>query len=226
VEAQHLASTRKLVHTLEEQGVLEELVESVKPPDPTRGRLHYLLATPFRYPPLAHGSRFGTRFERGIWYGSATQRTAFAEAAYYRLLFLEGTEADLGTLHVQLTAFRARARAARGVNLVAGPFDAHKSAIASKNSYRATQALGAAMRASGVEVFTYPAARDSLSGVNIAIMSPAAFAAAKPHSFETWACAANRERVEFSRRDYLAPASHTFLRREFLVKGRLPAPAP
>src|SRR6185436_5312824 len=91
VEAQHQVSTRKLVDSTEEQILLEELIDSVKPPDITSGRLHYLLFTPFRYPPLPHGSRFGGRHERGIWYGSLELRSAFAEVAYYRLLFIEGS---------------------------------------------------------------------------------------------------------------------------------------
>ena len=93
VESQHLFSTRKLVDSEAEHRVLEELIEGHKPKG-ERG-LHFLLATPFRYPPLPHGSRFGTRGQHGIWYGAVEQRTAFAESAYYRLLFLEGTAADL-----------------------------------------------------------------------------------------------------------------------------------
>src|SRR5215207_11623139 len=76
VEAQHQVSTRKLVDSAEEQALLEEMIDSVKPPDVTNGRMHYLLFTPFRYPPLPHGSRFGRRTERGIWYGSLDLRTA------------------------------------------------------------------------------------------------------------------------------------------------------
>ena len=82
VEAQHQVSTRKLVDSVEEQILLEELIERAKPPDVTHGKTHYLLATPFRYPPLRYGSRFGGRHERGIWYGSETRGTAFAEVAY------------------------------------------------------------------------------------------------------------------------------------------------
>lgn len=122
VEAQHQVSTRKLVDSNEEQELLEEMIEHVKPPDLTGGRLNYLLFTPFRYAPLPHGSRFGTRKERGIWYGSEDRRTAFAEVAYYRLLFLEGSQASLGTLTTSLTAFTARVRTERGVDLVAHPF--------------------------------------------------------------------------------------------------------
>ena len=66
VEAQHQVSTRKLVDSVDEQILLEDLIERVKPADQTRGRWHYLLATPFRYPPLRHGSRFAGRHERGI----------------------------------------------------------------------------------------------------------------------------------------------------------------
>src|SRR5215208_3418150 len=112
VEAQHQVSTRKLVDSIEEH------IDRAKPRDVTAGGVHYLLATPFRYPPLRYGSRFGTRFERGIWYGSEMRRTVFAEVAYYRLVFLAGTRADLGALTTQLTAFRVRARTAGGVDLV------------------------------------------------------------------------------------------------------------
>src|SRR5262249_25292452 len=146
VEAQHQVSTRKLVDSADEQILLEELIDRVKPPDTTRGRLHYLLSTPFRYPPLPHGSPFGARHERGIWYGSESKRTMFAEVAYYRLVFLEGTRADLGVVTTQLTAFCIRARSARAVDLVAPPFDAHRRAIASPTRYTTTQALGATMR--------------------------------------------------------------------------------
>ena len=74
VEAQHLVSTRKLVDSADEQILLEELIDRAKPPDRTGGTHHYLLSTPFRYPPLRHGSRFGSRHERGIWYGSETRQ--------------------------------------------------------------------------------------------------------------------------------------------------------
>jgi hypothetical protein len=225
VEAQHQVSTRKLVDSVEEQHLLEDLIDRAKPPDQTAGRVHYLLATPFRYPPLRHGSRFGTRFERGLWYGAESPRTLFAEVAYYRLVFLEGTRADLGTLTTQLTAFTVRARSTQGIDLVSRPFDAHRRVIASPTRYAAPQALGAAMRAAGVELFRYPSARDRDGGVNIAAFTPAVFGAAKPRGFETWHCTATRELVEFVKRDYFGRASYAFARDTFLVGGALPAPA-
>ena len=226
VEAQHQVSTRKLVGSAEEQALLEELIDGVKPPERTGGRLHYLLFTPFRYPPLRHGSRFGGRHEPGIWYGSEERRTAFAEVAYYRLLFLEGTEAALGALATALTAFTVRMRSARGIDLVSPPFDAHRKAIASPVRYTSSQALGTAMRDAGVELFRYPSARDMAGdGVNVGAFVHTVFGSAKPHGFETWHCTATRELVELVKGDYLKRETFTFPRGMFLVGGALPAPA-
>lgn len=225
VEAQHVVSTRMLVDSLEEQRLLEELIDRVKPVDLTRGRLHYLLFTPFRYPPLRHGSRFGRRHERGIWYGSESRRTAFAELAYYRLLFLEGTRAELDVLTSLQTAFRVRMRSAKGVDLAAPPFDAYRRAIASPSRYTASQRLGADMRVAGVEMFRYPSARDRAGGINVAAFSPGVFRNAKPYGSETWHCTATRERVELARGDYVDRGAFAFARAEFVVRGILPAPA-
>jgi len=225
VEAQHQVSTRKLVDSAEEQALLEELIDRVKPPGPASGRLHYLLFTPFRYPPLPHGSRFGGRRERGIWYGSMDRRTAFAEVAYYRLLFLEGSRASLGTLETPLTAFTARVRTARGIDLTVSPFDAHRRAISSPTSYESSQALGTTMRASGVEAFRYSSARDADSGINVGVFVPSVFGNTKPKLLETWYCAASRERVDVTQGDYFKRDRYTFPRAQFLVKGGLPAPA-
>jgi hypothetical protein len=227
VEAQHQVSTRKLVDSADEQVMLEELIERVKPPDTTGGRLHYLLFTPFRYPPLRHGSRFGARHERGVWYGSEDRRTAFSEVAYYRLLFLEGTRAQLGAVTTQLTAFTVRVRSARGIDLVLPPFDAHRKVIASPTKYASTQALGAAMREAGVELFRYPSARDTSEarGVNVGAFSPAVFGSAKPHGFETWHCTAEREKVELTKGDFFKRETYAFSREQFLVGNELPAPA-
>src|SRR5262249_46472187 len=90
VEAQHHVSTLKLVDSVDEQAVLEELIEATKPPLPPEcSDLPYLLSTPFRY-----GSVYpaGSRFRRaglteGVFYASATQQTAVAEMAFHRLLF-------------------------------------------------------------------------------------------------------------------------------------------
>lgn len=224
VEAQHLIATRKLVDSDAEQAVLEELLEAQKPPAPDT-QLHYLLFTPFRYPPLARGSRFGGRWERGLWYGAEELRSAFAEVAYYRLLFLEGTHADLGLVEADLTAFRAPVKTKRGIDLARAPFDRWRDALASPTSYAATQPLGTAMRDSGVEAFRYRSARDVEGGVNIGVFSPRAFGARRPRDLQTWHAMATRALVEISRRDYFVREGHRFPREQFLVRGSLPRPA-
>ncbi len=226
VESQHEVSTRKLVSSAAEQELLETLVDGVKPPLVVGGKLHYLLFTPFRYPPFRHGSRFGTRQERGIWYGAEQLRTAFAEVAYYRLLFLDGTRALLGPVTTALTAFTVRMRAARAVDLTVAPFDAYRDAIASPSSYQASQWLGREMRDAGVQLFRYRSARDAEGGINVAAFSPAVFHAASPQRFERWHCVADTARVEFTRGDLQRkPDTQLFERARFLINGRLPSPA-
>ncbi len=225
VESQHQISTRKLVDSAGEQQLLEQLIETSKPPAPSSGRLHYLLFTPFRYPPLRHGSRFGTRSEPSLWYGSETLRTAFAEVAYYRLLFLEGTRADLGVVETELSAFTVLIRAERGIDTTLLPFAAHRGVLASPLEYAETQALGRAMREAAVEAFRFVSARDERGGVNVGLFTPVAFQETQPRRLETWHCVATHTQVELSRRDYFDRALHAFLREDFLVAGSLPAPA-
>ncbi|MCC6902356.1 MAG: RES family NAD+ phosphorylase [Polyangiaceae bacterium] len=226
VEGQHLISTRKLVDSDEEQRLLEELLEKSKPPlAADTKRLHYLLATPFRYPPLRHGSRFGSRFERGIWYGAKQLRTALAEVAYYRLLFLEGTHAKIPRLSQDLTAFRVALRTPRGVDLTRPPFAELAARLASKTSYATTQRLGRDLRAARVGAFCYSSARDPERGTAVAVLDPAAFAQTKPRGLETWHSVATRSEVEVSRRDFFRREVFRFERRGFLVRGHLPRPA-
>lgn len=224
VEAQHQIATRRLVATDAEQQVLEELIERMKPPEPTRGRLHYLLFTPFRYPPLRHGSRFGRRTERGIWYGSERLDTAFAEVAYYRLLFLEGTAADLGVVDTALTAFRIALKTDAGVDLTIAPFAAYDAELANPASYGASQPVGSAMRDTGVQAFRYRSARDTQGGTNIGAFDPHVFGRRQPRDLQTWHCTATRARVEVLRRDYFRRSSLTFERAQFLVNDLLPPP--
>lgn len=226
VEAQHLISTRKLTDSDAEQALLEELLEPSKPPagDDVE-RLHYLLFTPFRYPPLRHGSRFGTRRERGIWYGSDGVRTCFAEVAYYRLLFLEGTAASLAPLLMELTTFQASVRTRRGVDLTLPPFDKYRSRLSSPSRYDTSQALGAQMRADGIELFRYGSARHK-GGTNIGLFSPGVFTSPAPSKLESWLCVVSPEHVEFSKKEHRRRReSYAYPRRAFEVKGKLPAPA-
>jgi len=231
VESQHVTSTRKLVDSDDEQRLLEELIETVKPAVPStpefRG-LHYLLFTPFRYPPLRWGSRFGTRGERGIWYGSGDLETCFAEVSYYRILFLEGTAADMGSLTMELTAFTASIAATRGVDLTRMPFREHEHLISSKTTYTTSHELGRIMRGEGVDAFLFTSARRAAPGINVGLFEPV-FSAKKPRKYQTWTCTASRDKVELSHKNLAHPRGpkrvgdfFLFQRSIFEVDGAFP----
>src|ERR1700749_1282085 len=113
VESQSRASTLSLTDTLEEQAVLEHLIEEVKPDFPPGcAGLHYLLATPFRYAPYPHGSRFRRAGQReGVFYCSEMPQTAVAETSFYRLLFFaEAPGVKLPSSAVEHTVFSVRCR--------------------------------------------------------------------------------------------------------------------
>ena len=108
VEAQHRVSTLKLVDSLAEQALLEELLETTKPPVPPECRhLHYLLATPFRYGAYPKGSRFRRAgLTPGVYYASEAPETAVAEIAFYRLLFFAESPATPWPVNAaEFTAF-------------------------------------------------------------------------------------------------------------------------
>jgi hypothetical protein len=227
VEAQFRNSTRKLVDSDEEQRVLEELLDArAKLPVPAGFEgLHYLLYTPFRHPPLRNGSRFGTRSERGILYGAQELPTALAEVAYYRLVFLEGTRAELGTVFAELTAFEFGVSAPRGIDLSRAPFREHEGKISSPVSYSASQGLGAEMRSAGVEACLYVSARALPRALNLAVFENV-FDPPKPVSEERWSCTAAQGRVEFHSEQLVTEEQrYSFPRNQFLVAGKLPSPA-
>lgn len=228
MEAQHVVSTGKLVDSPEEQDVLETLIDSRKPSLPTAEEfagLHYLLSTPFRYPPLRHGSRFATRFEGSLWYGARELRTAFAEVAYYRLIFLAGTTAAVDRIEADVTAFRASIRTRKAVDLSRGPFEKYVARISSPVDYLESQALGREMRTVGVEAFRYRSARDRHGRTGIGLFTPRAFASNRPIDAHTWHSRATPKQVEFSRKDLIEREQLTFPRSDFEVGGILPAPA-
>ena len=226
VESQHVSSTRKLVDSDDEQQVLEALIDTAKPPWPTGRRfvgLHYLLATPFRHPPLRYGSRFGTRRELGIFYCAEEQATVLAEKAYYVLLFLEGTEADIEPLTRPLTVFQVRVSTKKGADLSQAPFDAHVERISSPTSYRDSQPLGASMRAAGVAAFRFVSARDPEGGANIGLFEPV-FTTKQPINAEQWICTATRARAELKPGPAVMRSRTSFPRAVFEVDGTLPMP--
>lgn len=227
VESQGQVATLQLVDTLEEQALLEELLETSKPRMPPAAEaLHYLLKTPFRYPPLRWGSRFGRRHEPSLFYGALKLETAMAESAFYRFVLWEGMNEPppSGRILSEHASFEARFQVQKGVRLQLPPFREYQDTLCDPQDYRATQGLGSAMREAGIEAFEYRSARCPLGGINVALFAPSAFTEKRPRNLMPWLCETTSEYVAFKHAQ--VPDSPRVHRREhYLVDGRLPYPA-
>ncbi len=217
VEAQHISSSRDLVDTLEEHDCLEALLEESKPH--VLKEKDYLIFTPFRYPPLKYGSRFGQDYEPSLWYGSLELSTAFAEVAYYRLQFFNDTTAPLDYIEIPMTAFQTILSTQHGIDLTTTPFKAYTAEISNKHSYESSQALGTAMRNAEIEAFIYFSARTQQLGKNIAAFTPAVFQR-KHHLYihhqQNWLCIANQDQIEFTRLGILTRERQIFSKESYL----------
>lgn len=188
VEAQHRISTNRLAASLDDQAVLEQLVEEVKPLVPPAARgLHYLLATPFRY---GHkkASRFRKADERpGIFYAAEHAATAVAETAYWRLLFFSRSPGfQPPRTVVEHSAISVPVRLDRGLDLTAAPFLPDQALWMHPGDYSACQAFAADARAIDAQAIRYASVRDPAHRANVALLDPAAFAARVPKIEQTW----------------------------------------
>lgn len=224
VENQEQVATLGYVDSLEEQALLEELLETAKPPlPPGTENLHYLLRTPFRYPPLPWGSRFGRRHEPGIFYAGLDVATTLGEAAYYRFVFWYSMETPAtGVLRSEHSLFSGEYATEYGVRLQAPPCDSHHDRLAHPEDYCATQALGSDLRENGVEAFEYPSARHA-EGCCVALFTPAALASTRPREVTRWLCEVHEDRVLF--KGFEGSQVQTFALDDYLYQGRLPVPA-
>jgi len=190
VEAQHVASTLKLVDTLAEQDILERLLEERKPPVPPECRdLHYLLSTPFRYgAPYPHGSRFRRAgLTPGVFYASQTVTTAVAEMAFARLLFFAESPGTPWPVNAsEHTAFSARFKTSKGLDLTGAPFTEDADRWLHPSDYSACHALADAARTAGVQALRYRSARDPGGGRNVALLTCSAFSSHAPIERQTW----------------------------------------
>lgn len=188
VEAQHRISTNRLAANPQDQALLEQLVEEVKPTLPRAARgLHYLLATPFRYGHMK-ASRFRKAGERpGIFYASEHVATAVAETAYWRLLFFSRSPGfDPPTNTVEHSAITIPVKATRLIDLTKAPFVQHAALWRDPQDYAACQAFAGRARRIEAQAIRYASVRDPAHRANIALFDPTAFAASAPRIEQTW----------------------------------------
>lgn len=217
VEAQHRVSTLKLVDTLDEQALLEDLLEESKPVLPPEcAGLDYLLATPFRYGAVyPHGSRFRRAGRTlGVYYAGLSVETALSEMAFYRLLFFaESPATPLPANAADYTAFSALVETGAAIDLTAPPLDRDTALWTHPTDYAACQALADGARAAGLAAIIYRSVRDPAGGANMALLTASAFAAPRPVERQTWRirlsplgvqalCDHPPRRIGFSREDF------------------------
>ena len=225
VENQEQKVTLRLTDNLAEHDVLESLLEESKPEGiahPRLSQFDYLLRTPWRYPPLPWGSRFGRRFEPSLFYGALDRVALFAEAAYYRLVFLEGMRKPFRERVIsQFTIFEATYRTTQGFDLSQRPFRKHEAVLRHRSDYAPCQALGTVLREREIEAITYLSARTVDERLNVALFSPPALRSRKHRNPRHGLCETTVAGVSFRLGDEL----HTCPREQFLVGGQLPLPA-
>lgn len=213
-------STRKLVDSIEEQKILDQIIEESIP------AIHPLLSRPFKTPPLKYGSRFGKKTEASLWYGSLNPETAMTEKAYYQLAFINASAGDFGTITSPIYLFSVELKIKRGIRLNEEPFVQYTHKISSPVTYEDSQSLGRRMRENHIDGFSFVSARDAKNGINIGLFNTNAFVKRQPDtaSQQTWQCNTSKNSVEFIRIG-LNDHSLSFLIQSFMIDGNLPFPA-
>jgi len=226
VESQEQIATLAYVDTLDEQALLEEMLESSKPSyKEDLSDYHYLLSTPFRYPPLKWGSRFGAVHEPSLFYGGVNIEVTLAESAYYRLVFWNSMTSTpiKKQIKSEHSLFSVDYQSQMGVRLQNSPFNKYQTEITHPTQYIHSQQLGSAMRSSAVEVFEYPSARDTQKGMCVGLFTVHGLKQKRPTDMTHWLCETNANEVLFKQLD-----SNTIIRFKleiFLTDGKLPIPA-
>jgi hypothetical protein len=194
VERQEDSATTRITDDLVEQQMLEEMLEGNKPGS-LSDRIHYLLGTPFRYPPLDYGSRFGTTRDRWIFYASLDSETCLRECGYYRFkLFFDMAEPPPKPVSCEHTMFTVDLAAERSVDLCAPAYAAFRDSLVSVESYALTHRVGQRARDASAQMLLYQSARGA--GRNVAVFEESVFAS-EPGNQRLWISQVRADRVMF-----------------------------
>ncbi len=226
VESQEQVATMGYVETLEEQVLLEEMLEQAKPTyaDGIEA-FHYLLTTPFRYPPLQWGSRFGKINEPSLFYAGGSPSVALAESAFYRFVFLDSIEgvSEKDKIRSEHTLFSVNYQTEIGLQLQRPPFNDYRAELTHPSDYSHAQQLGSKMRSAGVGAFEYESARALNNTICVALFNTSPFVQNTPQQMEQWLCETSLSEVSFK------PLGENsivhFSITDFLINGSLPLPA-
>lgn len=225
VETQEFAATSILVDDLDEQFLLEQMLDDVKPAY-RQGieSMHYLLKAPFRYPPLKHGSRFGTRLMRSFFYASEQITTALSEVAYYRLIFLHDMEIEYtGTMRSQHLSFSVSVESPQNIDLSSCNFEKIKTDLTDPQNYKYCQRIGKwAVEQQNIDTIKYWSARCE-NGTNLAVFDPNSIVSTQPENQQNWLCLSQINKISFTQYGGHLPINFNLT--QFQVNDKLPRPA-
>lgn len=206
VEDQNQIATLQITSNLSDQSLLEEILESRKPPLPNSNsdNLHYLLFTPFRYKTVngATDTDKGSRFRSsgctdGVFYCAEHVDTAAYEAAFYKALFFnESPGLTPPSSGLQLTAFSCYLSSKMVIDLtIHQTLQRWSGEWENLDNYNQCQALAADARTAGIEIIAYKSVRDPQGRKNYAVLTPNVFDNPSIIATQSWTCVIRQEGV-------------------------------
>lgn len=223
VETQEYSGSLSLVDNLDEQSVLELILDDYKPPyaEGSKER-HYLISSPFRYPPLEYGSRFGSVIEPSYFYASESVESCLAEAAFYRFMLVDGTVLPYQkTITSKHDLFYVNAESANAIDLCNIKQSAILNELSHPSSYLISQSIGKHCRNKGATLLRFYSARSEQQGINVAIDNHSVITSTVPLNITPYICELDcqQNKVRFS-----APRNFpvSFQRSQFEVNGQFP----
>ncbi|HAN56147.1 MAG TPA: phosphoanhydride phosphorylase [Betaproteobacteria bacterium] len=199
-----------LVDSVDEQALLERLLDASKPLLSIEQRsLHWLLFTPFRYPPLPSGSRFRAPNDPGVFYGAEERRSACAELGYWRWRLLLDSPALNAIEPMPQTVFKTPLYGS-AIDLRQPPYATERARWTHPRDYQACQNLAQQARGANIQIIRYESVRDPQHGGCAALLSHTGFAADAPTEHQTWMLAVQRERVVWQLDTIFAPDAFEF----------------
>ena len=188
IEGQHRPSTMRIVDTDNEQAVLEQVLETSKPPVPQEClHLDYQFWSPFRYGNYPRASRFRRAgLTPGVWYGSEAPITAVAESIWGALRFFAASpDTPMPRWPVEHTAVQAEISTPFCADL-AGSDWVNAGNWDDPDDYSECLDLADRVRAAGAEAIRYASVRHPGHAANLAVLTCTAFARPAPIAFQTW----------------------------------------
>lgn len=197
IEGQYRPATMKLVDSLSEQALLEDILEYSKPPVPAEcQQLDYQFKSPFRYGKYPHSSRFRRAGRTpGVYYGAEQSITAAIEFAWSRVGFFRASpNTPLPQNPIQLSAIPADIGGDHMIDLT-WPDIAALGPWTDPDNYEPCCALADQIRNDGGQVIIYASVRDPNAGRNVAVLTCAAFRQDTPIGLQTWQVILRQDRV-------------------------------